>query len=142
MNDESKVEIKDNDLLAGYIKELDVDVRLSNSNLREKSLLCSAIWGKWLSYLFKEKENLQRIIDAKAKISKQKLASNKVQDSVLKKKVEDKTLENDETLKKLNDLQKKTQTNIDYIERALSILQNFGFNIKNAIDAFKLSIEH
>lgn len=104
--------------------------------------MCSSIWGKWLSYLYKEKENLQRIADAKQKVIKKKMAENKTQDSILRMKSEDKLSENDETVKKLNELNKKTQTNIDYIERALNILQNFGFSIKNSIETMKMNMEH
>ena len=43
-------------------------------------------------------------------------------DSILRMKSEDKISENDETMKKLKELEKKTQTNIDYLERALNIL--------------------
>ena len=59
------IELKTNDILSNYIKEFDNDVKLNEYNLREKSLLCSSIWAKWISYLFLERENLQRIIDAK-----------------------------------------------------------------------------
>lgn len=124
--------------MSNYIKELNSDVKLTEFNLREKSLLCSSIWAKWISYLFLEKENLQRIIDAKQKILKSKTASSKVQDSILKMKSEDRIAENDENIKKLNLLFKNTQDCIDYIERALNILNSFGFNIKNSIDALKL----
>lgn len=63
-------------------------------------------------------------------------------DSVLRMKSEDKLAENDETLQKLNELYKKTQTNIDYITQALNILQSFGFSIKNCLEIFKLNFEH
>ena len=69
-NTEKNVEIKSNQILSNYIKELNEDVKLNTFNLREKSLTCSSIWSKWISYLFLEKENLQRIIDAKQKILK------------------------------------------------------------------------
>ena len=65
-----KVELKENVDLQRYIKELEDDVKLTEYNLREKSLLCSSNWAKWLSYLFLEKENMQRIADAKQKILK------------------------------------------------------------------------
>lgn len=138
----NKVEIKTNKILNDYIKELEVDVKLSEYNLREKSLLCSSIWAKWISYLFLERENLQRIVDAKQKIIQKKMSSSKLQDSVLKMKSEDKIAENDDNIKKLNILFKNTQDCIDYIERSLNILNSFGFNIKNAIDALKLQMTH
>lgn len=137
-----EVEIKTNKILNDYIKELEADVKLSEYNLREKSLLCSSIWAKWISYLFLERENLQRIVDAKHKIIQKKMSSSKLQDSVLKMKSEDKIAENDDNIKKLNILFKNTQDCIDYIERSLNILNSFGFNIKNAIDALKLQMTH
>lgn len=54
----SNLEIKSNQILSNYIRELNNDVKLSISNLREKSLTCSAIWAKWISYLFLEKDNM------------------------------------------------------------------------------------
>ena len=137
-----KVELKENVDLQRYIKELEDDVKLTEYNLREKSLLCSSNWAKWLSYLFLEKENMQRIADAKQKILKKKTAMVKSTDSVLRMKSEEKISENDETVKKLNLLSKQTQDKIDYIERALNILQNFGYQIKNVHDVLKLQMSN
>ena len=136
------ISLKTNDILSNYIKEFESDIKLSEFNLREKSLLCSSIWAKWISYLFLEKENLQRILDAKQKIIKQKSSKLNMQDSILKMKSEEKLIENDSTLQKLNAMFKRTQDCIDYIERALNVLNSFGFNIKNAIDALKLQMNH
>ena len=137
-----RLEIKNNDVLNQYIKELNDDVKLSEYNLREKSMTCSSLWAKWLSYLFVEKENLQRISDTKQKILKKKMAQVKAQDSVLRMKSEEKLSENDENMKKLNLLREQTQSNIDFIERALGIFANFGFQIKNTTDVLKLQISH
>lgn len=141
-NSKKQIEIKTNEILANYIKEFAEDVKLNEFNLREKSLTCSSIWAKWISYLFLERENLHRIVEAKQKILKNKLASSKMQDSVLKMKSEEKLAENDENIKKLNVLFTNTQDCIDYIERSLNILSNFGFSIKNSIEALKLQISH
>lgn len=62
--------------------------------------------------------------------------------SVLRMKSEDKLIENDATLQKLNSLSKMAQDNIDYIERALNILANFGFSVKNVTDIVKLNMAH
>ena len=124
------------------MREFAEDVKLTNANLREKALMCSSIWAKWLQYLYKEKENLSRIAETRQKVLKKKMADVKFGDSVLRMKSEDKISENDETIQKLKVLEKRTQTNIDWLERALNILQNFGFSIKNSIDAFKLNYEH
>lgn len=131
--------IKNNKELQKYIDELNDDVELNVRNLREKSLMCSSIWSKWLSYLFHEKENLDRIIETKQKILKKKTSENNMTDSVLRMKSEEKISENDENIKKLNILQKITKDNIDFIERALTILSNFGFSIKNTTEIIKLT---
>ena len=138
----NKIELKSNTILSNYIHELNEDVKLSVSNLREKSLMCSSIWAKWISYLFLEKDNLQRIANAKQKILKSKASQMKVHDSLLKMKSEDKILENDENIKKLNELQRNTQDCIDFIERSLNMLSSFGFSIKNALEALKLEMTH
>jgi hypothetical protein len=138
----NKIELKSNTILSNYIHELNEDVKLSVSNLREKSLMCSSIWAKWISYLFLEKDNLQRIANAKQKILKSKASQMKVHDSLLKMKSEDKILENDENIKKLNELQRSTQDCIDFIERSLNMLSSFGFSIKNALEALKLEMTH
>lgn len=71
-----------------------------------------------------------------------KAGQSKMHDSLLRMKSEDKMSENDDKVKKLNELQKSTQDCIDYIERALNILNSFGFNIKNALEALKLETSH
>lgn len=141
-NQQKIIELKSNEILSNYIKELTKDVQLNEYNLKEKSLLCSSIWAKWISYLFLEKENLQRILDAKSKILKKKMTSSKVQDSVLRLKSEEKIIESDETMTKLNTMYKNTQDCIDYIERSLNLLSNFGFAIKNTTEVFKLQLSH
>ncbi len=142
MKDNGDISIASNQILSNYIKEFNADVKLSEVNLREKSLLCSSIWAKWISYLFLEKDNLQRIVDAKQKILKKRMSESKVQDSILKMKSEEKIAESDDNIKKLNMLFKNTQDCVDYIERALNVLSSFGFNIKNALDALKLEMTH
>ena len=138
------IELKDNKVLQNYIQELEKDVKLDLANLREKSLMCSSIWAKWLSYLYQEKETAERIQNAKSKILKSQIKETSSKDtvSVLRLKTEDKLSENDEKIQKLNKLAKQTADNIDYIERALTILQSFGFNIKNVTDILRLNMEH
>ena len=136
------MEIKSNIELDKYIKEFAKDVEITDYNIREKSMTASAIWAKWLSYLYHEKENLDKIAETKHKILKKKFAENKMQDSVLRMKSEEKIQENDLNIQKLNKLSKMTQDNIDYIERALSILASFGFSIKNVIEVMKLNLTH
>lgn len=130
--------VTNNKQLKIYISELNSDVKISNNNLHEKSLMCSSLWAKWLQYLFHEKENYDKTVELKQKIIKNKI-NFKVQDSVLRLKSEEKLIENDETLKKLNLVQKNTKDNIEFIERALEIMQNLSFQIKNTTEIMKLT---
>lgn len=134
-------EIKTNKELTKYSKELAEDIKLNEYNLKEKSLMCSSLWAKWLSYLYMEKENIDKLTQLKQKIIKSKMSDNKNSDSVLRLKSEEKIAENDEKIKKINLLIKQTNDSIDFIERALNILSNFGFNIKNCIEIFKLQLK-
>lgn len=135
-------EMQQNKELARYVSELAEDVKLDIYNLREKALMSSSMWSKWLSYLYKEKENLSRIQEAKQKVLKKKFAENKAKDAILRLKAEEKIAENDETVQKLNKLAKITQDNIDYIERALAILSNFGYQLRNVTEILKLNMTH
>ena len=134
--------ITTNKELSKYIAEFEADVKVTDYNIREKSMTSSAIWAKWLSYLYHEKENLDKIQETKQKIITKKMSENKNMDSVLRLKSEDKIASSDDNIKKLNTLSKMTQTNIDYIERALGILAGFTYSIKNVIEVLKLNLTH
>ena len=134
--------ITTNKELAKYIAEFENDVKITDYNIREKSMTTSAIWAKWLSYLYHEKENLDKIQETKQKILSKKMSENKNSDSVLRLKSEEKIISTDDNIKKLNSLMKMTQTNIDYLERSLGILSNFGFQIKNVLEVIKLNLTH
>ncbi len=131
-------EFHDNQDLNDYNRELNDDMKVTKMNIREKSLMVSSLRVKWLNYYFKEKENLQRIKKAKDKIIKSKIGNNNLSNSVLKMKSEDVLSGNDEQVKKLNEMSERVKTNIEFLERAMNILNDFGFSIKNAIDILKL----
>lgn len=136
---ENKTTLKENEELNKYIVELNDDLNLTIGNLKEKSLMISTIRSKWLSYLFKEKENLSRIKDAKTKIITSKANEKSINSSVLRLKNEDNVSQNDETVKKLAKMQKITESNIDFIERAMNILNDFVWQIKNSVEILKLT---
>jgi hypothetical protein len=120
-----------------YVEELKEDVRLSKGNILEKSLLVGSYRTKWLNYYFKEKDNYKRIKAIKEKIMRSKVDS-KVSDSLLKMKSEDNIAKNDENIKKLNKMMENVKENLEFLEKAMNILNDFGFTVKNAIDVIKL----
>lgn len=135
MMTDKKSELIDNKELNKYMDELATDVNLTMNNIREKSLTVSTIRSKWLGYLFKERENLSRIKDVRSAILKKNADSST---SALRLKSEDKLAEGDEKLQKLAVLQKNTEANLDYIERALNILNDFSWQIRNLVEVLKL----
>lgn len=130
-------EILNNPDMNRYILELRDDLTLTHTNLKEKSLTVSAIRTKWLNYYFLEKNNLKRIKAKKDEIIKAKLGSG-VQKSILPMKNTDKISQEDETIKKLDSMNEIVKNNIDFLERAMNILNDFPFTIKNSIDILKL----
>lgn len=131
-----KTVLKNNDELNKYMDELNDDVKLTITNVREKSLTVSTIRAKWLGYLFKERENLSRINEYRTDLLKKKTETSSV--SALRLKSEDAISASDEKIVKLNALKKITESNLDFIERALSILNDFSWQIRNLVEVLKL----
>lgn len=93
-----------NERLGKFMAELEEDVQLDMRSLREKSMRCSSIWAKWLSYLFQEREALAKIAEAKKQLLDKRMAASATRDSLLKAKAQEKIAETDLTAKKLDAL--------------------------------------
>lgn len=118
-----------------YSNELKEDLKLTLSNLREKSLTTSSMKAKWIGYMAKEKEALAKLISLRAEYQKSLLAQNKGNafDKLKSANTED------ETLKKIDATRKSIELSLEVINQAISSLSEFGYNIKNAIDVIKLN---
>lgn len=118
-----------------YSKELKDDLNLTLSNLREKSLTTSSMKAKWVGYMAKEKEALQKLNSIRAEY--QKTLAAKAKGSAFDKL---KTVnQDDETLKKIDQTRKGIELSLEVIAQAISSLSEFGYNIKNAIEVIKLN---
>jgi len=129
--------IDENPDMNKYVEELKEDVHLSKGNILEKSLMVGSLRTKWLNYYFKEKDNYRRIKSVKERIIRSKVDS-KVSDSLLRMKSEDNISKNDENVIKLNKMMENVKENLEFLEKAMNILNDFGFTVKNAIDIIKL----
>lgn len=123
-----------------YSDELKDDVKISEQSLREKSLIVGSLHAKWLCYLYTEKENLEKLTSLKKKLINKQLNLNENK-SVLRLKSETLIEQGDENIIKINKLMKNTTDCIDFIERALVVISNLGYNIKNIIEIIKLQIQ-
>lgn len=136
---EKNIELK-NKTISAYYDELKEDTTLSILNLREKSMLVSSIRTKWIMYLFKERENLNRVKARKKELLTLKLkeSNSSTSSSMLKLKNQDALIENNKDIQKLNSLINYCQEVINFLEYVINVLNDFGFTIKNSIDLLKL----
>ena len=118
-----------------YTKELKDDLNLTLSNLREKSLTTSSMKAKWVGYMAKEKEALQKLSSIRAEYQKTLAAKAKGNAFDKLKTVN----QDDETLKKIDQTRKGIELSLEVIAQAISSLSEFGYNIKNAIEVIKLN---
>ena len=119
-----------------YSKELKEDLNLTLSNLREKSLTTSSMKAKWVGYMAKEKDALQRLVAIRAEYQRSLVAKNKGGNAFDKLKVAG---QEDETLKKIDATRKNIELSLEVIAQAITSLSEFGYNIKNAIEVIKLN---
>ena len=133
-NKENNTEAKESPAIQ-YSNELKDDLNLTLSNLREKSLTTSSMKAKWVGYMAKEKEALQKLNSIRAEY--QRTLASKVKGNAFDKL---KTVnQEDETLKKIDQTRKNIELSLEVIAQAISALSEFGYNIKNAIDVIKLN---
>ncbi len=120
-----------------YSNELKEDLKLTMSNLREKALTTSSMKAKWVGYMAKEKDAMQRLMSIRSDYQKSLLAKNKGSGNAFDK-LKNSTQE-DETLKKIDTTRKNIELSLEVIAQAITSLSEFGYNIKNSIEIIKLN---
>lgn len=119
-----------------YSNELKEDLKLTMSNLREKALTTSSMKAKWVGYMAKEKDAMQRLMAIRADYQRSLLAKNKSGSAFDKLKNAN---QEDETLKKIDATRKNIELSLEVIAQAITSLSEFGYNIKNSIEVIKLN---
>lgn len=119
-----------------YSNELKEDLKLTLSNLREKSLTTSSMKAKWIGYMAKEKEALVRLSSVRQEYQKTLMSKMKGANAFDKLKNSN---SDDETLKKIDSTRKQIDLSLEVIAQAITSLSEFGYNIKNAIEVIKLN---
>ena len=118
-----------------YSRELKEDLNLTLSNLREKSLTTSSMKAKWVGYMAKEKEALQKLVSIRADYQRTLAAKSK---GNAFDKLKNASME-DETMKKIDATRKNIELSLEVSAQAITALSEFGYNIKNAIEVIKLN---
>ena len=121
--------------LEKYIKEFDDDVKLTMSNVKDKSLLVTSYQSKWIRYYFLEKSIYQKLKDAKIEYSKRVVNKIEFKQTVLPLQSPDGI---DKNLVKLNNEIRTSELCLDFIEKSMAVLDKMNFQIKNVIDLVKL----
>ena len=119
-------------VLNGYIEELEKDIRITKTNIKEKSMMVSSLRSKWLNYYFFEKEeNLSKLVMLKEIYSKKKISSKNISDPLIKIKAEVALENGDAKLIKVNEMIKQVKERLDFLERAQNILAELSHCIHN-----------
>ena len=134
--------------LEKFIEEFEEDMKVTEVNIHDKTLLKPSIAAKWARYNFEEerykKKLLASVEDLKKKISDQLFEKKK--NSIMNQTASSAMLniEADKLLKKTSQYQEiKSQIDeqdelIRFIVEARQIVSQFGFDLKNSIDVLKL----
>ena len=133
-DNDSNIDVKESPAIQ-YSKELKDDLNLTLSNLREKSLTTSSMKAKWIGYMAKEKEALQKLNSIRVEYQRT-LAAKMKGNAFDKLKTAN---QDDETLKKIDSTKKNIELSLEVINHAIAALSEFGYNIKNSIDVIKLN---
>lgn len=119
-----------------YSAELKEDLTLTLGNLREKALTTGSMKAKWVGYMGKEKEALQRLISVRADYQKTLMSQSKTANAFDKLKSVN---QDDDTLKKIDAMKKQIELSLEIINHAIASLTEFGYNIKNVIEVVKMN---
>ena len=134
--------------LEKFMQEFEEDMKVTEVNIHDKTLLKPAIAAKWARYQYEEERYKKKITESLDDLKKQ------IQDALFEKKknlIMNQTattaminIEVDKQLKKTSKYQEIKQQIDDqeelirFITEARQIISQFGFDLKNSIDVLKL----
>ena len=134
--------------LEKFMEEFEEDVKVTEMNIHDKTLLKPSIAAKWARYNYEEERYKKKMLDELDEL-KQKLQEalfEKRKNSIMNQTATSALLniEVDKQLKKTSKyLEIKQQLDeqdelIRFITEARQIISQFGFDLKNSIDVLKL----
>lgn len=134
--------------LENYMKEFEADMSINEINITEKSQLRSSIAAKWCRYDYEEKrlkekmsEKLEQFKEeARSKLFEKKKAaveSMKITQSMINIEA-DKVVKQSSAYMRIKDALADQEEVIRFIAEARQIVSQFGFDIKNALEALKI----
>lgn len=120
------------DKLLHYHAEAEEDLKLSELNIKEKSLASSGLKIKWLKTLFAERKNLSALRALKIQRTEEYVKNHGVPGgNRLQTKLE---AEATAEIKKITETISEYEEIVDYLENVLKIFMVWGYDIKNAVN--------
>ena len=122
------------ELLKRYISEIEKELDINEMNLKESSMRAPARKHFWVSRLINHKIELNTLKKTKDVIIKSLVDKTLHSSPVILSKVNiEKTVENTEEIKKLNDEIKQCESIIEYLEKVEKIYSRITYDIKNMV---------
>lgn len=112
------------------------DLKLNDFNIREKSLECPGIKGKYLSILFEEEAYLNRLEETEEKLIEDYTEQHGNR-GIPKFKIESEA-RMDKDIIKIQVAIKRQKEVVRFINELYRIVSAFGFEIKNATEILKM----
>jgi hypothetical protein len=116
--------------------ELVNDLKLDDISIKEKSLKAPALKAKWLQVFFEEDAYLKKLERARDELFDQYVKEHGEKN--IPKYVTEKEVEKSEDLKALDIAIKQQRNVIRFVEGALELMRQFGWDIKNSISLIQL----
>lgn len=117
-----------------YIAEINKELEINEMNLKEASMRAPARKHFWVSRLINHKIELNNLKKSKDSIVKALFDKSTVSSPVvLSKSTLEKSIENTEEVKKINDQIKENETIIEYLEKVEKIYSSITYDIKNMV---------
>lgn len=134
--------------LEAYMQEAEQDLKVTEINLKDKTLSRSALGAKWCRYSFEEERFKKKLLDSlddlreeiKQKLFEQKkiaITSNQANDKLINLQVE-KYLVNTTEYKELQDKIKEQEDIIRLIMEIQKQVSMFGYDLTNIKEIIKL----
>lgn len=122
------------EILKRYISEITKELDINEMNLKESSMRAPARKHFWVSKLINHKIELNNLKKTKDTILKKLVEKTAANSPVALSKINtEKTLENTEEIKKINEELKQHESIIEYLEKVEKIYSSITYDIKNMV---------
>lgn len=122
------------EVLKRYVSEIAKELDINEMNLKESSMRAPARKHFWVSRLINHKIELNNLKKSKESIIKSLVDKASASSPVVLSKANiEKSIENTEEIKKINDDIKENESIVEYLEKVEKIYSSITYDIKNMV---------